>query len=66
MIQVQMARSSAYACCGKEQPNNVANLPKYAVQGRDATKPHAPESPRNANQCLFSVSPLYYTVDEWG
>ena len=39
----------AYACCGKEQPNNTANLPKYAVHGRDATKPPAPVSPRTAN-----------------
>ena len=37
---------SAYACCGKEQPNNIANLPKYAVH---ATKPPAPESPRTAS-----------------
>ena len=36
----------AYACCGKEQPNNTANLPKYAVHGRGATKPPAPVSPR--------------------
>ena len=47
MIQVQ--RPSAYACCGKEQPNNIANLPKYAVHGRGATKPPAPESPRTAS-----------------
>ena len=43
------ARPSAYACCGKEQPNNIANLPKYAVHGRRATKPPAPESPRTTS-----------------
>ena len=43
MIRVQI--DYANACCGKEQPNNLANLPKYAVQGRGATKPLAPESP---------------------
>ena len=32
-----------------EQPNNLANLPKYAVQGRGAIKPPAPESPRTAS-----------------
>ena len=45
MIQVQMG----YACCGNEQPNNIANFPKYAVHGRGATKPPAPESPRTAS-----------------
>ena len=59
MIRVQI--DYANACCGKEQPNNLANLPKYAVQGRGATKPPAPESSRTAslNQRLFSVLPLY-------
>ena len=33
----------------QEQPNNLANLPKYAVQGRGATKQPAPESPRTAS-----------------
>ena len=28
----------ALTCLSKEQPNNLANLPKYAVQGRGATK----------------------------
>ena len=37
----------AYAnCCGKEQPNNIANLLKYAVPGRSITKAPAPESHR--------------------
>ena len=27
----------------------IANLPKYAVHGRGATKPPAPESPRSAS-----------------
>ena len=34
MIRVQM--DQAYACCGKEQPNKIANLLKHAVHG--ATK----------------------------
>ena len=66
MIQVhsKWARPSAYACCGKEQPNNVANLPKYAVHGGGATKPPAPESPRTAslkpiNACFLSC---HYTL----
>ena len=56
------ARPSAYACCGKKQPNNIANLPKYAVHGRGATKPPAPESPHTAletNACSLSC---LYTV----
>ena len=47
MIQIQMDK--AYTCCGKEQPNNIANLPKYAVHGRGATKPPPPVSPRTAS-----------------
>ena len=47
MIRVQL--DWANACCGKEQPNNLANLPKYAAQGRGATKPSAPESLRTAS-----------------
>ena len=40
MIRVQIRQvDKAYACFGKEQPNNMANLPKYATHGRDATKP---------------------------
>ena len=41
----------AYTCSGKEQPNNniIANLPKYAVHGRGATKPRAPVSQRTAS-----------------
>ena len=54
----------AYACRGKEQPNNIANLPKYAVHGRGATKPPAPVPPRTAslletNACSLSG---HYTV----
>ena len=49
MIRVQIETRPTLACCGKEQPNNLANLPKYAVQGRGATKPLAPESPRTAS-----------------
>ena len=37
------------ASCGKEQQNNIANLPKYAVHGRGATKPPAPVPPRTAS-----------------
>ena len=39
----------------------LANLPKYAVQGRGATKPPAPESPRTASlkSTLVLVLPLY-------
>ena len=68
MIQVQWARPSACACCGKEQPNNIANLPKYAVHGRGATKPPAPESPRTASLkptlvlCLATVYLLLFCV----
>ena len=47
MIRVQID-SEAYTCCGKEQPNNIANLPKYAVHNGGATKPPAPVSPRAA------------------
>ena len=62
MIRVQM--DSAYACRGKEQPNNIANLPKYAVHGRGATKPPAAVSPRTnslleTNACSLSC---HYTV----
>ena len=35
------AKVKAYACCGKEQPNNIANLPKYVVHSRGAIKPPA-------------------------
>ena len=37
----------------RDQPNNIANLPKYAVHGRGATKPPAPESP-----CTASMKPM--------
>ena len=37
------------ACCGKEQPNNIAHLTKYAVHGRGTTEPPAPVSPRTAS-----------------
>ena len=47
MIRVQIDKANA--CCGKEQPNNLVNLPKYAVEGRGATKPPARESPRTAS-----------------
>ena len=60
VIRVQI--DQANACCGKKQPNNLANLPKYVVQGRGATKPPAPESPRTASlkpTLVFSVLPLY-------
>ena len=46
----------------------LANLPKYAVHGRGATKPPAPESPRTASLkpmfvlCLATIP----TVDELG
>ena len=66
MIRVQM--DYAYACRDKEQPNNIANLPKYAVHGRGATKPPAPESPRTTSlletmyQRLFPVLSCHYTV----
>ena len=56
----------SYACCCEEQPNNIVNLPKYAVYGRGATKPPAPVSPRTASwkptlvHCLAFV--LYCTV----
>ena len=44
-------------------PKSLANLPKYAVQGRGATKPPAPESPRTASLkptlVLCTVLPLY-------
>ena len=53
MIRVQI--DYANACCGKELPNNTANLPKYAVQGRGATKPPVPESPHTASY-LFCVA----------
>ena len=53
MIRVQIDYPNA--CCGKEQPNNLANLPKYAVQGRGATKPPAPVSPRTASLKLTLV-----------
>ena len=39
----------AHACCGKKQPNNIANLPKHAVHGRGTTKPPAPVSSRTAS-----------------
>ena len=42
----RLGQRFAASGCGKEQPNNLANLPKYAVQGRGATKPPAPKSPR--------------------
>ena len=62
MIRVQM--DWAYACRGKEQPNNIAYLPKYAVHGGGTTKPPAPVSPRTAslletNACSQSC---HYTV----
>ena len=52
----------AYAFCGKEQPNNIANLLKYAVHGRGATKPIALVPPRTTietNACSLSC---HYTV----
>ena len=50
-------RPSANVYGGKEQPNNIANLPNYTVHSRGATKPPAPESPRTA--CSLSC---HYTV----
>ena len=52
----------------RNSQNNIANLPKYAVQGRGATKPPAPESPRTASLkptlvlCLATV----YCTQSWG
>ena len=51
-----------YACCGKEQPNNIANLPKYAVHGRGATKPPAPESQHTASLKPMLVLSCHYTL----
>ena len=54
------------ASCGKEQPNNIVNLLKYAVHGRGATKPPVPMPPHTASskstlvQCL--ATQLYCNV----
>ena len=42
-------RPSTYARCGKEQPNSIANLAKYAVHGSGATKPPVSVSSRTAS-----------------
>ena len=55
-----------FAVARNSQTMSLTLIPKYAVQGRGATKPPAPESPRTANQCLFSILPLYHTVNKWG
>ena len=50
--------------CGKEQPNNIANLPKSAVHGRGATKPPAPVPPRTTSlkPTLACSLACHYTV----
>ena len=52
----------AYTCCGKEQPNNTAHLPKYTVHSRGATKPPSPESPRTASLKRTLVLCLAYSI----
>ena len=57
----------AYTCCGKEQPNNTANLPKYAVHGRDATKPllqchHVPRASLKRTLVLCLATTLYFIL----
>ena len=53
---------------GKEQTNNTANLLKYAVHGRGATKPPAPVSPLTASLATVidngeNTSPEMLSVD---
>ena len=46
----------AYACCGKEQPKNIANLPKYALHGRDAC----------SMQCHHCQHARSFRTQSWG
>ena len=48
----------------KEQPNNIANLPKHAVHDRGDTKPPVPVSPHTYRQLETNACSLscHYTV----
>ena len=52
------------AIATQNSSNNIANLPKYAVHGRGATKPPAPESSRTTSLKSMLVLCIPYSI-QW-